>query len=235
MIGKKGRVALTAVCVMTLGATSASAQWGTTGYGVAEYDTQQTLLLLAGLSATPGGPGWAPLLSLQGYYLTFDGGSSRTNETVIKPAVGMRYGFTDGSYYATVGYAFSNRSNNNVTPIAGTERGRGVVLSGGVDLNPRPGPWNFQGLASYNLGSENFWGRVRTTTRLGNGSGTTTRIGPEVAFLSGNGYSAWQPGLVLTWQTAGGQSVGLGAGGKFPNQGDKAAYFRFEFGMPLFR
>jgi hypothetical protein len=33
----------------------AQAQWSATAIGVAEYDTESTLLLLAGLSAGPGG------------------------------------------------------------------------------------------------------------------------------------------------------------------------------------
>jgi hypothetical protein len=237
MIGTKGRVALTAVCVMTLNAASARAQaWGTNGYGVAEADTKQTLLLLAGLSVSPGGRGWSPLVSLQGYYLTYDAGNSRTNETVIKPAIGVHNGFENGGASFTVGYAFSNRDNNTGGPVVAAERGRGVVVSADVDLNPRTSAWDFQGLSSYNFGSQSFWGRARTTTRLGSGSGTATRIGPEVAYLTGTGYWAWQPGLVMTWMTQSGHSVGLGAGAKFANgTNNNAAYFRLEFGLPLFR
>lgn len=215
----------------------ASAQWSATGIGVAEYDTDQTLLLLAGLSASPGGAGGiAPLIGVQGYYLTYDAGTSRSNVTAIRPYAGLRSGFTGGSMYGTVGYAFTNRETT--TPLGvfvADGSGDGVVLSGGVDFWGTGGPMGYQALASYNFGSESFWGRGRATRRLGEAAPSNVRVGGEVAFLAGNSYSAWQPGALVEFHREGGSIFGLGAGGKFFSGGGSAFYVKAETVLPLLR
>jgi hypothetical protein len=238
MKGKTNRVhaiAIATALVLTA-SRGAAAQWGASAYGVAEMDTKSTLLLLGGLSAAPKGHGWKPLLGLQAYHLGYDGGSSRTNVFVVRPSIGLENSVEHGAYYASIGYAFSNKDNNTPGPVVASDRGEGVVLSGGADWSTPPGPWAYQALGSYNFGSESFWARGRATTRIGATSGTTTtRFGGEVAFLSGEGYSAWQPGLVMTWQTDAGMSFGVGAGVKIVDNGGSPAYFKVEFGFPVVR
>jgi hypothetical protein len=237
MNGTTGRTRILALTlclgIMAGRADPAGAQWHSTGYGVAEYDTKETLLLLAGISATPGGRGWSPLLSLQAYHLGFDAGSSRTNVFTVKPAIGLRNGMENGSVSATVGYAFSNRETER--PVVSSDQGDGVVTSVGLDWTPRGSAWQSQLLGSYNFGSESFWTRGRATTRVGAGGETITRFGGEVAYLSGTNYQALQPGLVMSWQRQSGSTVALGAGAKFIEDGGTAAYFKLEFGLPLFR
>jgi hypothetical protein len=216
--------------------TSAAAQWSVGTYGVAEYDTKQTLLLLAGASASPKGLGVKPLVSLQAYHLGYDNGSSRTNAFTVRPAVGLINTYDGGAAYASIGYAFTN---NDITgaPVAGATSGKGTVLSAGWDMWGTGGPLGSQALASYNFGSESFWGRGRLTTRVSQNGAAHTRIGGEVAYLSGPGYSAWQPGGVFEFHTASGNVIGLGAGAKIAGSGNggNAAYFRIEGYVPLAR
>jgi hypothetical protein len=228
-------IAIAAALVLTA-SRAATAQWGANAFGVAEYDTKQTLLLLGGISATPKGHGVKPLLGLQAYHLGYDAGTSRTNVFVVRPSIGIMNSIEHASYYASIGYAFSNKENNVAGPaVVSSDRGKGVVVSAGADWSTPPGPWAFQALGSYNFGSESFWTRGRAMTRIGSGGPTITRFGGEVAFLHGTDYQAWQPGLVMTWQAESGMSFGVGAGVKLIDNGGNPAYFKVELGFPVIR
>jgi hypothetical protein len=227
MNGKRALPSVVFAGLMIALATPAQAQWKASAYGVAEYDTEETLLLLAGISAGLGGGSITPRVGLQAYHLSYDAGASRTNVMVFKPSVGVGMGMAGGSAHLMVGYAFSDK-DTPVPAVVGAETGSGTVLSGGWE---RTGTGlGFQGLASYNFGSENFWGRGRVTTPMGG-----MRVGAEVAYLSATGFSMVQPGGVLLWQTASGKSFGIGAGAKIPDEGDTAAYFKLEGGIPIIR
>ena len=226
------RTLLAAAFALALPA-AAGAQWNSTAIGVAEYDTDETLLLLAGVSASPGGMGIAPLIGVQGSHLSYDVGTSRTNVFTIRPYAGLRSGFTGGSLYGTVGYAFSNREEDEGAPVA-ADRGSGVVASAGLDYWGTGGRLGYQALGSYNFGSESYWTRGRVTSRVGS-STPGMRVGGEVAFLGGDGYSAWQPGAIVEWHNASGRILGLGAGMKLYEGGDDAFYVKLEAVLPLIR
>lgn len=227
------RVAIVASAVISLAASRpAAAQWSVGSYGVAELDTKQTLLLLAGLNANPSAMGWQPLLNVQAYSLWFKSGATRTNVLALTPAVGLINNYNGGSYYGTVGYQFAN-SDITGGPITGTTEGRGVEVSAGWDYWGTGGPWGHQLLASYNFGSDSFWGRGRVTKRISQSGKSSTRLGGEVAFLSGTGYHAVQPGIVWEWHSPSNQVLGLGAGAKFLSPGGTAAYVRVEGFLPL--
>ena len=217
-------------------AAPARAQWHATAIGVAEVDTKQTLLLLAGLSASPGGRGLAPIVGVQGYHLGYDVGSAgRTNVFSIKPYVGLSNNYGTGDLYGTVGYAYSNKDTPSPTPST-NDIGRGVVLAGGWDhWGDGTTPWGHQLLASYNFDSEAFWGRGRVTRRISQTGSAQRRLGAEVAYLSGDGYSAYQPGAVLEFHNGRGSILGLGAGVKIPDSGDKPFYFKIEGVLPVAR
>src|SRR4051812_2414229 len=85
-------------------ARSASAQWHGTGIAVAEYDTKQTLLLLGGLSMSPGGLGIKPTVGVQAYTLGYDVGSGipRTNVFVVEPYVGLHNNYDGGQIGANL-------------------------------------------------------------------------------------------------------------------------------------
>jgi len=215
---------------------SADAQWSTNMIGVAEYDTENAILLLAGLSTGPGGQGWSPRFGVQGYYLRYDVGSTDVNVTTIRPYVGMRNSFTGGSASVNLGYAFSSREGTDVAGRAIiSDRGQGVVLSGGWDYWGTGQSFGYQLLGSYNFGADALWTRARGTVPLSTGATMQTRIGGEVAFLSGDGYHAWQPGAVLEFNNRGGRVFGLGAGMKLFDGGDDAFYIKGEFSVPLGR
>lgn len=230
------QLALGAALLCTLPA-AASAQWNTTAIGVGEFDTESTLLLLAGISASPGGSGIAPIVGIQAAHLSWDGVTDRNNSFTVRPYVGLRTGYTGGSLYGTVGYAFSNRDSDDLVagiPVA-ADRGSGVVASVGLDHWGTGGRLGYQALGSYNFGSESYWTRGRVTTRVGDRSPGQFRLGGEVALLGGNGYSAWQPGAIAEWHNESGRILGVGAGMKIFENADDAFYFKVETVLPLMR
>lgn len=232
---KRFSMALALGAALVAAPRAADAQWSSTMIGVAEYDTENTLLLLAGLSAGPGGMGWAPRIGVQGYYLRYDAGAGDVNVTTIRPYVGMRNSFTGGSASINVGYAFANRDGDAAGPAIVSDRGEGVVLSGGWDYWGTGNSFGYQLLGAYNFGSDAIWTRARGTVPMQIRDNGQTRVGAEVAFLSGDGYYAFQPGAVLEFNNRGGRVFGLGAGMKFFKGGDNAVYFKGEFSVPLSR
>lgn len=239
MMRKTGRAAMLGALIFgsLVPAASAHAQLSATAIGVAEYDTEGTVLLLGGVSAGPGGRGWKPRVGVQAYSLNFDGGTSDVSVFSVRPYVGMRNLFEGGSFGVNLGYAFANK-DVDPTPVFVTESSDGVVLSGGLDYwGTNASRFGYQALAAYNFGSEGFWGRGRATTRLGQmrANNAQTRLGAEVAFMAGEGYHGFQPGGVVEFHTGGGRIFGLGAGMKFFQGGSDAVYFKGEMTLPLSR
>jgi hypothetical protein len=222
---------------LMLCAAPAGAQWVATAVGVAEYDTNETLLLLGGVSVSPwGGPGVAPVFGVQAYHLSFEGTQGRTNVFSVRPSAGLRYGFTGGAAQARIGYAFTSR--DTPVPVAGGvgDRRRGVVLSGQVDWWGTGGPLAAQAIASYNFGSNALWTRGRLTTRIAPaGPAGQLRLGGEVAYLNDDTFTMVQPGAVLEWHTGRGPIVAFGVGRKLNDPGDDATYFKTEVVLPLRR
>ena len=239
MISKSMRAVVVGAMVIggIAAASPATAQVSATAIGVAEYDTEGTLLLLGGLSGGPGGRGWKPRVGVQAYHLSYDGGTSDVSVFSVRPYVGMRNLFDGGSFGVNVGYAFSNK-DVDPTPAFISESGDGVTLSGGLDYwGTNDTRFGYQALAAYNFGTEGFWGRGRATTRLGQmrANNGQTRVGAEVAFMAGDGYHGIQPGGVVEFHTGGGRIFGLGAGMKFFQGGGDAVYFKGEVTLPLGR
>ena len=225
-----------AVGLVAVMASTASAQWHATAIGVAEVDTKETLLLLGGLSASPGGKGISPSIGLQAYHIGYDGGTSRTNVFTVKPYAGLANNYDGGSVHANLGYAFSNKSGISGLNVSGADAGEGVVLAGGWDQWGTGSPWGQQILGSYNFGSESFWGRGRLSKRITPSGASQRRLGGEVAYLNGKGYSAVQPGAVLEFHNGRGSILGVGAGMKFfGNSGGNAVYFKVEGVVPVAR
>lgn len=219
-----------AAALLTMVPAAAAAQWNATAVGVTEYDTENTPLVLLGLSASPGGQGIAPLVGVQGSYLAYDA-VERVEAFTVRPYVGLRSGHQGGSVYGTLGYAFSTK--DDVVGPALSDRGEGVVVTGGLDQWGTGGPLGYQLLGSYNFGSEAYWTRGRVTTRLNESN--RVRVGGEVAMLGGDGYEAWQPGGVVEFHTGGGNIIGLGAGMKLYEGDGDAFYVRLEAVLPLVR
>lgn len=237
MINLKRRAMIGGAGLMLLAsATGASAQWTASTVGVAEYDTNETLLLLAGLSASPAGAGWAPLVGLQGYRLSYDVAGRKTEVWSVRPYAGLRNNFPGGSAAFTAGYAFTNKDQGTIpfgTLVA--DRDDGVVLGGQLDYWGTGGPWGYQALASYNFGGESIWTRGRATRRIRETESGSIRLGGEVAYLAGENYNAVQPGGVLEWHAGEGRILGFGVGRKLVSKGDDATYFKIEAVLPLLR
>ena len=214
----------------------AAQKWSAGTYGVAEYDTKKTLLLLAGISGGPAGLGVKPRIGVQAYELGFDNGpGGRTNAFVVKPYVGLTNNYSGGAVSGSVGYAFSNRNEKIAGgPAITSDNGKGVVVSGGLDYWGTGGPAGYQVLGSYNFGSSSLWARGRATTRLGQSS---THAGVELAFFNessnGTNFTAVQPGALLQFYSPTGSILGFGAGMKFFQGGTNAVYFKVEGYAPL--
>lgn len=226
-----------AFALVSLSAVPASAQWSATTVGVAEYDTNETLLLLAGLSAGPGGPGWSPILGIQGYRLSYQVSGNDNEVWSIRPYAGLRNNFPGGTAAATLGYAFTNRDDGRAIPVGTVvgDRDDGAVVSGQLDFWGSGSPWGYQALASYNFGGESLWARGRATRRIRETMTGAVRLGGEVAFLVGSGYNAIQPGGVIEWHAGEGRILGFGAGRKIVSEGDDATYFKLEAVLPILR
>lgn len=214
-----------------------AAQWNVTGVGVAEYDTQETLLLLGGVSAGPGGPGWSPLVGLQSYYLTYKLPGETKNVVSVRPYAGLRNNFPGGSLAFTAGYAFVSDDDAPGPLGTGVADSRdGVVVSGALDHWGTGGPLGYQLLASYNFGGESLWTRGRVTTRVSElANGGQVRVGGELAYANSGSFSMTQPGLVAEWHNGSGFILGFGVGRKIIRDGDDATFFRVETVLPLVR
>jgi hypothetical protein len=227
------------ITTLIVAATSplAAQRWSSTAYGVAEYGTDETTLLLAGISAGPGGLGVHPRFGVQAYYLTFNP-NNRVNVVTVKPFVGLTNVYPGGSVSGSIGYAFTNKDSNfPAVPVSSSESGEGVVLSGGWDhWGPDAHALAYQALGSYNFGSSSLWTRGRITAPLSvRSGGGATRLGGEVAFLHGDTYRAWQPGAVLEFHDSKNRILGLGAGAKLIQGNDTEAYFKVEGVLPISR
>lgn len=216
---------------------SAQAQWSATAVGVAEYDTNETLLLLAGVSVSPfGGPGISPVFGIQVYRLSYETASGTTEVWSVRPSAGIRNNFTGGSAQFRVGYAFTSR--DAPAPIAGGvgDRRQGVVISSQVDWWGTGGPFGAQAIASYNFGSDALWARGRVTTRVARTERGQVRVGGEVAFLNDADFTMVQPGAVVEWHAGPGRPIlTFGVGRKLNDPGEDATYFKVEVVLPLLR
>lgn len=213
-----------------------AAQWGATTYGVAEYDTNEVLFTLLGVSVSPGGEGIKPIASLQAYRLSYDAGTQTNTIWAVRPAVGLKSSFRGGSLQAQVGYSIQDEDVDAplgvFIPDGGTDGG--VTLSGHYDYWGTGGPLAGQAIASYNFGSESLWARGRLTAPLMRRSdGGQLRFGGEVALLNSENITAWQPGGLVEWHTAGGLILIGGAGQKLYDEGENATYFKAEFVLPI--
>lgn len=229
-------IAIAAIVTVTM-AAPAQAQWSATAVGVAEYDTNETLLLLAGVSVSPfGGPGISPVFGIQVYRLSFDTASGTTEVWSVRPSAGLRNNFPGGSAQFRVGYAFTSR--DSPVPIAGGvgDRRDGVVISSQVDWWGTGGPLGAQAIASYNFGSSALWARGRVTTRIASTATGQVRVGGEVAVLNDDDFTMVQPGGVIEWHSGpGGPILAFGVGRKLNSPGEDATYFKLEVVLPLLR
>ena len=232
---KFSRTAAILVSAIALSAAPAHAQWSGAVYGSAEFDTNDTNLLFAGMTVSPGGGDVAPIFGLQAYRLSYKSGTGTTDVFVVKPSAGLRFHLSpETSANLSLGYAFANKEFPGTAASSAADQGDGVVLSGGLDMNPAASRISWQALAAYNFGSQSFWGRLRAPIKLRSSESGSVSLAPEVAYLSGSGYSAVQPGAVLLWQGNSGFGFGGGIAFNMPNEGDNSTVFKIEASHSLF-
>ncbi len=216
-------------------AAPAHAQWSGSVYGTAEFDTNETNLLLAGVSLSPGGGDVAPIFGLQGYRLSYATGTANTTVYAFRPSAGLRFRMSpDLTTTASIGYAFTDKDAPATGLSSGADTGDGVVVSGSFDLHPAASRVNWLGAASYNFGSESVWARLRAPVALNNTESGKVSLAPELSYIHGGSYSAVQPGAVLLWQGNSGVSFGAGIAVNLPNQGDNSTVFKIEAAKSLF-
>jgi hypothetical protein len=221
--------------LLVLDAGAAHAQWGVTSVGLVEYDTNETLLLLADVSAAPGRMGIVPVVGVQAFNVSYPGVQNRVNAFSVRPSAGLRSNFVGGLAEARVGYAFQSEERVAPGTIVPDTR-EGTVLSGQLTYWGTGGPIGAQAIASYNIPGESIWTRGRLTTRLADmGDGAQVRLGGEVAFQRQPGVTTTQPGGLVEWHTGGGLIIGAGAGVKLNENADNATYFRAEIVLPIVR
>jgi hypothetical protein len=233
------KVVFAAALLVCVPLHAAAQGWGLTAVGVGEFDTEHGKVLLAALTASQRGMGLHPQLGVQVSHIGFESGTTDVSVNSVRPFVGLRNGFNGGDMNLNIGYAFGNRDDDAVAPVvvgsSGGDTEDGAVLSGGVEYWGTGGPLGAQALASYNFGGSSLWTRGRVTTRLSSlSNGGQLRVGGEVAYMHGDGYSIVQPGGVVQWhQSSNGVIVIGGVGVKIPDGGDNATYVKAELVVPI--
>lgn len=215
-------------------ADQAHAQLGVTVVGVGEFDTEDTYLVLGGVSVSPRTEGWSWIAGVSAYWLqypVFGGLNDATRSvTAITPSVGIKNNFGSGSGSFRVGYSFKNddddNDDNNV-PAFAEGGGDGIVNTAQIDYWGS-GSIAAQGIASYNYGSESFWGRGRLAKRLFNVGAGGISLGAEAAYLDSEGYNATKIGGLVMFNAGPGTQLNAAVGRKLPSTGPDATYFTFE-------
>src|SRR5688500_9462683 len=115
---KRGIWAVSAIAAVAfLGAAKpAQAQLSWTVIGLGEFDTDDVVLVLGGVSVSPSRLGWAPVAGVQASWLQYptgaDGEDTRSIITVV-PSVGVKNSFGTGTFQFRVGYAFRDANDDN--------------------------------------------------------------------------------------------------------------------------
>jgi hypothetical protein len=236
---KRGIWAVSAIAAVALlgAAKPAHAQLGFTVIGVGEFDTDDVVLVLGGVSVSPMRLGWSPVAGVQASWLQYPtglGGEDTRSIITVVPSVGIKNSFGTGTAQFRVGYAFRDANDDDDDligrPIVAADVGDdGITNSAQLDYWGN-GDIGAQLIGSYNYGSEAFWGRGRLTKRIFSLSGDGhVRAGGEAAYLNGEDYSAWQVGGIVGFHAGGGTIINVGAGQKLASgDGKDATYFRAE-------
>jgi hypothetical protein len=208
----------------------AHAQLGWTFVGVGEFDTDDVVLALAGISVSPRGEGWAPVGGLSAYYLQFPSGNDDTSIISVTPSVGIKNNFGTGSAQFRIGYSFQDREEGEFALPAFTESGGdGFVNSAQLDYWGT-GSWSAQAIGSYNWGSESLWTRGRLAKRLFNvGDAGSLSLGGELAYLHSDDFGATKIGGLAMFNPGRGTQINAAVGRKLGRGAQTdATYFTAE-------
>jgi hypothetical protein len=213
--------------------TPAHAQLGWTFVGVGEFDTDDVVLALGGVSVSPRGEGWNWVAGVSAYWLQYPSGIADNNTSVISvtPSVGIKNNFGMGSAQARVGYSFQDRDDDDIAgvPAFAESGGDGFVTSAQVDYWGT-GSWSAQAIGSYNFGSESIWTRGRLAKRLFSvGNAGSVSLGAEAAWLDSDTYGATKIGGLVMFNPGRGTQLNAAVGQKMGSgSASDATYFTFE-------
>ena len=180
-------------------------------YGAAEAGGLGSSLYLLGASASGAGAGWHPVVSAEGYYLSFRSGpSTTTHNSVFAPSIGMKYQTATGATQGRIGYAWVSSSVDVPTtvsafPIAAQSKNGAFVVAQHDYWGT--GEHTGQLIGSYNFGNEFLWARGRAAHRVGMPA-SPLMLGGELGFLGGGKPPA---GVSKTWGFFVGPMVSLNA------------------------
>lgn len=234
--GARTATACTVFILLAAAAKPAHAQLNWTFVGVGEFDTDDVVLVLGGVSVSPDRSGWTPVAGLQASWLQYPTFNDQKRDIVaVVPSIGVRNGFDGGAFQFRVGYAFRNADDEEddvivgVPPVTADVGDDGVINSVQLDYWG-DGDLGAQLIGSYNYGSESLWSRARLTHRVFSlGNDGHVRLGGEAAYLTGEGYNAWQVGGVIGFHPGRGTIINAGVGRKLASgEGRDATYFRAE-------
>ncbi|MGQ0815325.1 MAG: hypothetical protein ACT4O1_12855 [Gemmatimonadota bacterium] len=211
---------------------SADAQLGWTFVGVGDFDTQETVLVLGGVSVSPRGQGWSWVAGVTAYWLQFETGGvtgdDKRSITSITPSAGVKNNFGSGSAQVRVGYSFKDGDDDG-GPGFIESAGDGVVTIGQLDYWGT-GAWNAQAIGSYNWGSEALWARGRLARRLFTvGDAGSVSLGAEAAILNQAVFDATRVGGLVMFNPGRGTLINAAVGRMLADGEDNdATYFTFE-------
>lgn len=182
-------------------------------YAVGYADGDETGLGLLGAQIRPGGLGWQPVGSLEGYILGYpDGAGGTTNVVSITPGAGIHFAGEGGAFSARAGYQVVTDEDSTTTFFGGGESGPvGTVQGQYWGMSPM-----VEGLATYNFTSRFLWSQAQAylpVIRLDNGG--SIDFGGEYVFqgdMDDSDTNAQLLGPLARWATGSGAWITASGG-----------------------
>lgn len=185
-----------------------------TTYVVGYADGDETTLGLLGALVRPGGLGWQPVGSLEGYILGFPQGEETATLWSISPGVGVQYAATNGAFTARGSYQFVGGDD---------EQGDGGDFFGGGESGPaatlqaqywgsRPA---VEALATHNFGSNFLYTQLQAYLPIIAAPPGSIDLGAEYSFqgdFDDDDTRAQMFGPLIRWASGTGIFTSLSGG-----------------------
>lgn len=128
-----------------------------TTYLVGYTDGDETTLGLLGAQIRPGGLGWQPVGSLEGYVLGYPQGDGRATLWSVSPGAGVQYAGVNGAFTARGSYQFVTDEDSEASFFGGGESGPAATVQAQY-WGSRPA---VEALATHNFGSSFLYTQVQ--------------------------------------------------------------------------
>ena len=200
-----------------IAAPSAQAQT-ITSYAVGYVDGDETGLGLLGVQVRPGGFGWQPIGSLEGFVLGYPSGvgDEQTSLWSISPGAGVMYAGQNGAVSARGSYQLIGGTEDEEATnpfFSGGESGPAVTLQG-LYWGSRPA---VEGLVNYNLTSSYVYSQLQAHLPIVRVDPGSIDVGAEYVYqadLDDEDTRVQLIGPLVRWATGTGAFVILGGGWK---------------------